>query len=130
MRTTARAICTHPGCTETAFWTFDTAKQAAAHYKTRENWKCGRHSNPERNLSLDRLEIVTVLTNEKVMYRDTDTVLGLFWNGFSGLTHGDGYRAEAKDFPEGTKLIVTARIELPKSIPPVDPCDSSPPRVD
>jgi len=113
MKTTATAQCTHEGCSEVGRWTFNTRKEASEHYPRRINWKCGRHSNPDRNLSTERLEIVTVLTNQKVMYRETEKVLGMFWNGRAGLTHGDGYRAEAKDFPEGTRLIVTARIELP-----------------
>jgi hypothetical protein len=31
----------------------------------------------------------------------------------SGFTFGNGYKAYANDFPEGTKLTVTASIELP-----------------
>jgi hypothetical protein len=31
----------------------------------------------------------------------------------SGFQHGPGFRAFANDFPVGTRLIVTARLELP-----------------
>jgi hypothetical protein len=41
---------------------------------------------------------------------------GLYWTPAggttgSGFTHGDGYNAFASDFPEGTRLVVEARIE-------------------
>lgn len=39
---------------------------------------------------------------------------GLFWDDGSGFTHGTGYKAYADDFPPGTRLIITARIELPE----------------
>lgn len=42
----------------------------------------------------------------------------LFWNGSKGLVYGDGYKALADDFPPGTRLIVTARIELPQQPAP------------
>lgn len=38
---------------------------------------------------------------------------GLFWDKRQGFTYGPGFKAYASDFPPGTKLIVTARIELP-----------------
>jgi len=122
MKTTARATCTHPGCIESIFWSYDTRREAKDHAPRRAVWKCGRHSNPDRNLGIDRLEITTVRTNKKVMF-DSNKVLGLFWDGTSGLTHGDGYRAAASDFPEGPRLIVTARIELPEesTINPQEP---------
>ncbi len=37
----------------------------------------------------------------------------LFFDGKFGFVHGDGYKAYASDFPEGTKLIVRAEIILP-----------------
>lgn len=42
----------------------------------------------------------------------------LFWiasdeKSGSGLTFGPGFKAFAKDFPEGTRLVITARIEAP-----------------
>jgi hypothetical protein len=44
---------------------------------------------------------------------------GLYWleegteRGGSGLLHGPGFIATATEFPEGTRLIVTAQIEMP-----------------
>lgn len=41
---------------------------------------------------------------------------GLFWlgGGFdSGFTHGPGFKAFAKDFPEGTKIHIVVTVEVP-----------------
>lgn len=46
-------------------------------------------------------------------------LLGHYWGpagartGHSGLVAGPGFRADASDFPPGTRLTVTARLELP-----------------
>lgn len=39
---------------------------------------------------------------------------GLFWDGSCGVNYSSAHRAEADDFPEGTKLIVTAKIVIPQ----------------
>lgn len=115
MKTTARATCKHPGCTESAFWSFDTRKEAAAHYKYREKWKCTRHTHPEEVMSTTNLERTVVLTAQRS--DKLDPAKHRFWhNGVrlaSGFNHSDAHKAYATDFPEGTRLIVTARIELP-----------------
>lgn len=62
-------------------------------------------------------------------------LLGYYWGpaggrtGTSGLVSGPGFRADAADFPPGTRLTVTARLELPCDRcngTAVDPEDSSP----
>jgi hypothetical protein len=115
MKTSARAKCTHPGCTETAFWSFGTRKEAAAHYKYREKWKCTRHTHPEEVLSTTNLERTVILTAQRS--DKLDPAKHRFWhNGIrlaSGFNHSDAHKAYATDFPEGTRLIITARIELP-----------------
>lgn len=115
MKSTARATCTYPGCHETAFWQFDSRKDAAAHFKSRQNWKCTRHTHPEEVLSKTNLERTIVLT--ALPCDGLDSVTHRFWhNGIrlgSGFNHSDAHKAYAVDFPEGTKLIITARIELP-----------------
>ncbi|MFI5753104.1 hypothetical protein ACIBBE_46580 [Streptomyces sp. NPDC051644] len=61
--------------------------------------------------------------------------LGHYWGpeggrtGDSGLVSGPGFHADAADFPPGTRLTVTARLELPCDRcngTAVDPQDSSP----
>jgi hypothetical protein len=37
---------------------------------------------------------------------------GRFWN-HQGFLSGPGFKVWAKDFPAGSRLIVTARVELP-----------------
>jgi len=63
-------------------------------------------------LSSEKLEMVTVLESRRI-----EGLSDLFWcagsKHGSGFAHGDGYKAWANDFPEGTKLEVTARVILP-----------------
>lgn len=113
MKTTARAVCHHPGCNESTVYSYDSKKEAREGYKWRERWMCVRHSKPDDVLSESNMERTTTLEAKPVMTCRGDKVLGLFWNGSNGFAHGPGFKAFAKDFPEGTKLIVTARIELP-----------------
>jgi len=112
MKITARAICTHAGCNEVAIYSYDSRKECASHAKRRSEWKCTRHQDVDQVLSVDNLCRKTVLTATK-----SDRASGLYWhNGKrlgSGFVFGDGYKAFAKDFPEGTKLTITAQIDAP-----------------
>ncbi|MFK5282653.1 hypothetical protein ACI3PL_24120, partial [Lacticaseibacillus paracasei] len=40
---------------------------------------------------------------------------GMYWDSGSEFAHGPGFKAWAADFPEGTRLIVTVRIETPNA---------------
>lgn len=115
MKTTRRVKCQEPTCSEWANYTYDTRAEAreADLRRVKYPWKCGEHSDPARNLSMERLEVSKTFTNKNVMFRETDQVLGMFFDGHFGLMTGNGFRAKANDFPEGAKLIITARIELP-----------------
>lgn len=99
--------CEHEGCTEVGHWSFDTRQEYINGERSHRNYKCLRHSNADEVLSVDKTqtEVVMVLKKSGVC-KD-----GLYWDGSSGFAHGPGFMAWAKDFPEGTKLIVTARIE-------------------
>lgn len=113
MRTTVSVVCSHPDCHEKGRYGFDTKKEAREwSMRKRENWTCTRHSLPDEVLSIRRIEITTVLESKHI-----EGLSELFWIGSgksgNGFAHGTGYRAWAKDFPEGTKLEVTARIILP-----------------
>lgn len=66
---------------------------------------------------------------------DGRKLLGLYWgpenaeSGRAGVVSGPGFRAYANDFPPGTRLIVTARVDLPCNRckgTGIDPEDSSP----
>lgn len=110
-RHTMRVHCTHPaGCVEAAIYEYDSIREMrrcrGPHHDT---WRCTRHSKPEEVLSADsperiaRLECVEVDGNK-------------FWRGedgagfMGGFKYGPGFKAYAKDFPEGAVLIVTAMV--------------------
>lgn len=116
MKTRVNVKCTEPGCFEYARFEYDTRRDAAEHFKTRREWKCTRHSNPHEVLSPDNRETVTGLVNKAL---PIGKATKLFWNGHNGFSSGPGFKAFAADFPEGTKLIITARIELPDPAPTV-----------
>jgi hypothetical protein len=98
--------CAHDGCTEVGRWTYDTARDLAASYERRNVYRCVRHTNPGSVLSADNPKTEIILT-----CKASDRAPGLYWDGLSGLHIGPGFKAWADDFPEGTRLIVTARIE-------------------
>lgn len=78
----------------------------------KREWRCTRHRVPEEVLSPTNLERQKVLVCQQS--ENHPDLIKRFWNGTNGFVFGDGYKAYADDFPEGTKLIVTAKIELPK----------------
>lgn len=69
-------------------------------------YRCVRHTDTHEVLGLNNLKVSETLISEK-------KESGLYWNGFSGFAHGNGYKAYSNDFPEGTKLVVVAEIILP-----------------
>lgn len=114
-----RAVCAHEGCGESAWYEFDTQREYREWIdRNRQRpWKCTRHFKPAEVLSKDAPERTEVLVSTNIN-SPTGRPLGLFWvpeGGVSGsgFTHGPGFKAYTSDFPEGTRLIVTARIEVP-----------------
>lgn len=103
--------CAHPGCREKVRYSYETKRDLQESFELRVysggKWKCSRHSNPERVMSPDNLETHFEAISDERPH-------GKYW-GQSGLMIGPGYYAECKDFPAGTKIIITARIELPKT---------------
>ena len=71
-------------------------------------WRCVRHSQPDEVLSAENPETTCELTVEQKPG-------GRYFGNF-GFVHGPGFKAFAKDFPEGTKIVVTATL-----IPPSEP---------
>jgi hypothetical protein len=126
--------CAEPGCNEGSFTVAQTRaeeREIRARYATKP-YLCTRHSEPDRVLGLDNRERTVTLTNEEVYHTDYHgerKLLGLFWRrehekeAHSGYVYGEGFNAFARDFPVGTKLIVTAQLELP-SVSAVDPEES------
>jgi hypothetical protein len=150
-RQTVRVDCAAEGCRECAWYEYDTKTEAREAFQRRQEYpyRCYRHSRPDEVLSADNPQTEVILVASKIQSYGYERNLaqyearkargdrylgsppqefidGLFWlrNGTgsgSGLTHGDGYRAIARDFPEGTRLVVSARIEYPSTPPKETP---------
>ncbi len=101
--------CVHPGCTEQIIYRYSTLRDRKDSFELRayhpDKWRCVRHSRPGGVLAAENPSTEAVLTVEKNEY-------GHYF-GTSGMVIGPGFKAFAADFPPGTRLIVTARIEFP-----------------
>lgn len=82
----------------------------------REGYRCTRHRNPDEVLSGE----VPTRTRTLIASRSTRYNLpkNLFWfeegtETGSGFVYGPGFKAYADDFPEGTRLTITAQIDPP-----------------
>lgn len=109
-----RVKCAKEGCCEISRFAYDTKPEYSEGYKRLHgNWRCSRHSQEEKVLTLERLQ--SNYEKEFVVVVRADIGGKHFWNGSNGFASGDAFKAWAKDFPAGTKLIVesTARIVLP-----------------
>lgn len=102
--------CAHEGCVEIGRWTYETARDLAASHEQRNVYRCVRHTDPGSVLGDGNQAIEKVLTCAA-----SDKAPGLYWDGRSGFVNGPGFKAWASDFPEGTRLIVTVRIEMPNA---------------
>lgn len=102
--------CAHEGCAEIGRWSYETARDLASSYEQRNVYRCVRHTDPGSVLGGENQAIEKVLTS-----RASDKAPGMYWDSGSGFAHGPGFKAWAADFPEGTRLIVTVRIETPNA---------------
>lgn len=104
-----RFACPHPECKETITYRYSTLRDRSSSFEARHyganGWKCTRHADPDRVLSATNPE-----TRFEVVSDQRDH--GRYF-GHNGLVTGPGFLVYASDLPAGTKLIVTARIELP-----------------
>lgn len=105
-----RKQCSHEGCREFAFYRFSSLREMQESREAKLPWTCTRHTKPEELLT------PTNLSREFVAESKRGAAGLLFW-GHSGFMFGPGFKAFCDDFPQGTRLIVTARIELPKEFP-------------
>ena len=99
--------CDFAGCAERSFTTATSQREEAeVRRRYRDHpYRCFRHRQPDEVLSVDSPEKTAVLTA-------TSKTHGTYWGDGSGLVSGPGFKAIASDFPPGTRLVVTARIEL------------------
>ena len=110
-----RLKCTEPGCTEGYQWTYATTRKEEDEIRARYNrtpYRCIRHTHPEEVLSADNTERTSITVCTKGTERYPDLEEHFFGN--SGFVYGPGFKAYASDFPPGTRLIITARVELPE----------------
>lgn len=113
--------CPAEGCIETAFRTVSTLadRQQVTADQKRRPWKCSRHRNPEQLLTPTNLERTHVLIADRSK-RFPNLKDNLFWREGSaddvgsGYVFGPGFSAHADDFPEGARIVITARVELPE----------------
>jgi len=113
MKQTCSVKCHEEGCSEWARFTYDSQKECVRDFPMREKWKCVRHTSPETVLGISNLCVETVMTAQMIKDSGGINDLGIFWDGKNGFVFGNGYKAYAADFPVGTKLRITATVELP-----------------
>lgn len=117
--------CAYEGCQERANYVFDTRgdQRETMQRIQRDGWYCVRHSRAGEVLSADEPVKETVLEIYETDFGHGRS-MHQFWTelenvaakkGGGGFRYGPGFKAFAKDFPVGTRLVVTARVELPDS---------------
>jgi hypothetical protein len=107
--------CGTSGCAEHATYAYTSQREYREIWdrQQRNPYRCTRHREPEKVLRPDNPQTVEVLVARRERY-------GMFWRpegvdvGGSGFSFGPGFNAHADDFPAGTRLVVTARVELPQ----------------
>ena len=114
--------CAEAGCRDTRFYTYTSQREYAEimRVQQRRPYQCTRHSRPDEVLRPGNLERARVLLASKVPspVSGREWLDGLFWlaegeSTGSGFVFGPGFKAHADDFPDGARLVVTARVELP-----------------
>lgn len=105
---THRVECAENGCREVAHFEYDRRDDYARLASSTLGWRCVRHSRAEQVLSVENRSRETVLT-----VRPMEGCRGkLGFNGSNGFMSGPGFKAFAGDFPEGTRIRITAQVEL------------------
>lgn len=101
--------CAHEGCMERARYVYQTKRDLQESFELKNfsngRWRCIRHSRPDEVLSAQNPKTRAELTVDEHPH-------GRYF-GHSGFISGPGFKAFAKDFPAGAKVIVTAELVLP-----------------
>ena len=104
--------CVVAGCRETAHLDAPPRREWSATQRFGEHvrtWTCFRHTG-EPPLGPDRIDSTVTVTVGNVEGCGEHR----FWIELhNGIARGPGFTAFAQDFPIGTRLVVTARIEMP-----------------
>lgn len=111
MKTEMSVKCKHLGCKEWTRISYDTRRESREPkaIEFRSTWKCSRHSRlgdvlSREGANSEKQKIVTVVQKGE----------GKCFDGIFGIISGPGFKAFADDFPEGTKIFVTAKVILPE----------------
>lgn len=114
----SRFQCGHDGCGEAQTYESTTRADQADQYRRYGNgkWRCVRHIRPDEVLSLTNRTRTDETVSER-RFSDSGRDIGLYFGHF-GSVSGPGFKAFARDFPEGTILRVTAEIIPPTIEPP------------
>lgn len=109
-----RFRCAEPGCEEHVNYETSTREEQRRLWQRQQShpYRCTRHSQPDELLSAQRPRIVHEIASKR-QRTDSGVDIGVY-RGNWGMLHGPGFKAFAKDFPEGTVLRVTAEIILPE----------------
>ena len=101
-----RCECGHEGCTEAANYSYQTKRDLVESFELKRfsngRWRCTRHSRPDEVLSL-----TNTATRAELIVEDHPH--GRYF-GSQGFISGPGFKVFAKDFPAGTKVIITATL--------------------
>jgi hypothetical protein len=104
--------CAYPGCVESGCSDYASQRELAELKALRKEWMCMRHKRAHEILSsvaTEKIHVMVVTSKSESNHR--------YWADEgspllkSGIQSGPGFMAYAEDFPVGTRLIVTARIE-------------------
>jgi len=106
--------CANTGCGETTTYAYTSGREydEIQADQRRKPWKCSRHREPSKVLRVDNTTTTATVTSARGKYDIAYWATEGATTG-SGIESGPGFIAHAADFPEGTRLVVTARIELP-----------------
>jgi hypothetical protein len=113
--------CADQPCREKITYHHQTRADEAASVKhQRESpWKCSRHLKPDEVLAPERQAITSVMTvvpRPGAARWETPLIWAASgWNFRSDSVSGVGFQAFANDWPEGTRLEITARILPPET---------------
>jgi len=121
-RYTESKPCAEPGCMARGFFEYATRREQAE--ASPRPYRCLKHTTPDEWMTPENASRTVTLVATRLPYVDSRTgessfLPGLFWvaegrwSG-SGFTFGPGFKADAKEFPEGTRLIVSATVVLPE----------------
>ena len=127
---TTSVRCAEPGCNAYGHFGFDTKRDQCESKVSSKPYWCSRHTNREGILGMNNLAFTATKTYEAIPSKIQGLKGQLFWNNSNGFACGDGWKAWAKDFPLGTKIIMNVSAQVVLPTPPSEPVPSGTPETD